>query len=105
MQEIIQKNVTTKSDNYCILYTNQKTYKTNWHWHLIDIIQNIETIFMNTEYSRTREPHGFILYLIDKLNLNAPEKNMALVNLSIYYTWKNIQSEYNNNKFKTLAQI
>ena len=25
---------------------------------------------------------------------------MALANLSIYYTWKNIQSEYNNNKFK-----
>ena len=25
---------------------------------------------------------------------------MALANLSIYYTWKNINSEYNNNKFK-----
>ena len=32
-----------------------------------------------------------------------PKKNMALVNLSIYYTWKNIKSEYKNNKFKTLA--
>ena len=28
---------------------------------------------------------------------------MALANLSIYYTWKNIKSEYNNNKFKTSA--
>ena len=28
---------------------------------------------------------------------------MALVNLSIYYTWKNIKSEYNNNKFKISA--
>ena len=25
---------------------------------------------------------------------------MALANLSIYYTWKDIKSEYNNNKFK-----
>ena len=28
---------------------------------------------------------------------------MALANLSIYYTWKNIKSEYNNNKFKISA--
>ena len=28
---------------------------------------------------------------------------MALANLSIYYTWKNIKTEYNNNKFKTSA--
>ena len=26
-----------------------------------------------------------------------------MVNLSIYYTWKNIKSEYNNNKFKISA--
>ena len=30
-------------------------------------------------------------------------KNMALANLSIYYTWKNIKSECNNNKFKISA--
>ena len=30
-------------------------------------------------------------------------KNMALANLSIYYTWKKIKSEYNNNKFKIHA--
>ena len=34
--------------------------------------------------------------LTDKLNLKNPNKNMALANLSIYYTWKNIKSEYNN---------
>ena len=28
---------------------------------------------------------------------------MALANLSIYYTWKNIKSEYNNNKCKISA--
>ena len=55
---------------------------------------------MNTENSKTNEPHRFKLDLTDKLNLKNPNKNMALANLSIYYTWKNIKSKYNNNKFK-----
>ena len=58
---------------------------------------------MNTENSKTNESHIFKLDLADKLNLKNPKKNMALVNLSIYYTWKNIKSEYNNNKFKISA--
>ena len=58
---------------------------------------------MNTENSKTNEPHRFRLSLADKLNLKDPSKNMALVNLSIYYTWKNIKSAYNNNKFKISA--
>ena len=58
---------------------------------------------MNTENSKTNEPHRFRLDLTDKLNLKNPKKNMALANLSIYYTWKNIKSEYNNNKFKISA--
>ena len=58
---------------------------------------------MNTENSQTNESHRFRLDLADKLNLKNPKENMALVNLSIYYTWKNIKSEYNNNKFKISA--
>ena len=58
---------------------------------------------MNSENSKTSEPHRFKLDLTDKLNLKNPNKNMALANLSIYYTWKNIKSEYNNNKFKISA--
>ena len=58
---------------------------------------------MNTENSKTSEPHRFKLDLTDKLNLKNPNKNIALANLSIYYTWKNIKSEYNNNKFKISA--
>ena len=58
---------------------------------------------MNTKNSKTSEPHRFKLDLTDKLYLKNPNKNMTLVNLSIYYTWKNIKSEYNNNKFKILA--
>ena len=63
----------------------------------------METIFMNSENSRTNAPHRFRLSLADKLNLKGPSKNMALANLSIYYTWKNIKSAYNNNKFKISA--
>ena len=65
----------------------------------------METIFMNAENSKTNEPHRFRLDLVDKRNLKNPKKNIALVNLSIYYTWKDIKSEYNNNKFKISAQL
>ena len=58
---------------------------------------------MNTESSKTSEPYRFKLDFTDKINLKNPNKNMALANLSIYYTWKNIKSEYNNNKFKISA--
>ena len=58
---------------------------------------------MNTENSKTNEPHRFRLTLADKLNLKDFNKNMGLANLSIYYTWKNVKSAYNNNKFKISA--
>ena len=54
---------------------------------------------MNTLNSKTDESNGFMYQFTDKLNLKNPNKNMALANLSIYYTWKNIIFEY-NNKFK-----
>ena len=63
----------------------------------------METIFMNSKNSKTSKLHRFRLDLTDKLDLKDPKKNMALANLSIYYTWKNIKSEYNNNKFKISA--
>ena len=59
---------------------------------------------MNTKNSKTNnEFHRFRLSVADKLNLKNPNKNMALANLSMYYTWENIKSAYNNNKFKTSA--
>ena len=58
---------------------------------------------MNTKNSKTSERHKFKLDLTNKINLENTNKNMALANLSIYYTWKNINSEYNNNKFKISA--
>ena len=58
---------------------------------------------MNTENSKTNDPHRFILSLGDKVNLKDPSKNMALANLSTYYTWKNIKSAYSNSKLKVSA--
>ena len=63
----------------------------------------IKTFFMNSKNSKTNEPYKLKYDLIDKLDLRNPNKNMALANLSIYYTWKNVKSNYNNNKFKISA--
>ena len=63
----------------------------------------METFFMNSKNSETNEPYKFKYDLIDKLDLKNPNKNMSLANLSIYYTWKNVKSTYNNNKFKISA--
>ena len=59
---------------------------------------------MNTLNSKANESNKFPYHFTDKLNLKNPNKNMELANLSIYYTWKNIKSEYNNNKFKISAR-
>ena len=58
---------------------------------------------MNSENSRTSKYHVLVLKLIDKLDLRRGQKSVALTNLSIYYTWKNIKSSYNNSKFKISA--
>ena len=58
---------------------------------------------MNSENSQTPKPHVLILKFTNKLDLRIGEKIIALSNLSIYYTWKNIKSSYNNNKFKISA--
>ena len=62
----------------------------------------MDTIFMNSKNCRTSKPHILILKFTDKLDLRFGEKVIALSNLSIYYTWKNIKSWY-NNKFKISA--
>ena len=60
----------------------------------------MDTIFMNSESSKTSEYHDLVLKLTDKLDLRRCQKTVALSNLSICYTLKNIKSSYNNNKFK-----
>ena len=60
----------------------------------------MDTIAMNSENSRTSEYHVLVLKLDDKLDLRGGQKSVALSNLSISCTLKNIKSSYKNNKFK-----
>ena len=62
----------------------------------------MDTIFMNSENSKTSEHNVLVLKLTDKLDLRRGKKTVALSNLSIYL-WKNVKSLYNNNKFKISA--
>ena len=63
----------------------------------------MDTIFMNSENSKTSEYHVLVLKLTDKLDLRRGRKTVALSILSISYSWKNIKSSCNNNKFKISA--
>ena len=63
----------------------------------------MDTIFMNSEKSKTSNPHVLTLKLASKLDFRIGEKVIALSNLCIYHTWGNIKSPYNNNKFKISA--
>ena len=63
----------------------------------------MDTTFMNSENSRTSKPCVLIIKLTDKLHVRICEKIIALSNLTIYYTWKNIKCSYKNNKFKISA--
>ena len=58
---------------------------------------------MNTANSKTKHSNKFVYNFTGKLNFKSPNRNIALANLSIYYTWKNVKSDYNNNKFKISA--
>ena len=64
----------------------------------------VNTIFMNSENSKTFDPHKLSLNLMDKIGLRQKGKCIALSSLSIYYTQKNIRKSYKNNKFKTSAR-
>ena len=63
----------------------------------------MDTIFMNSENSKTSEYHVLGLKLTDTLDLRRGQKTVALSNLSIYYTWKTKKSSSNNNIFKISA--
>ena len=63
----------------------------------------MDTIFMNSENSKTTDTHRLLLKLTDKINLKRTDIYVTLSNLSIYNTWKNIKKSYKNNKFKISA--
>ena len=60
----------------------------------------MDTIFMNSENSKTSDSHKLLFNLTDKIDLRRKDKYIALSNISIYYIWKNIKKSYKNNKFK-----
>ena len=63
----------------------------------------MDTIFTNSENRKTSDPHRLLLNLPDKINLKRSDKYVALSNLRIFYTWKNIKKPYKNNKLKISA--
>ena len=64
----------------------------------------MDTIFMNSENSKTSDLLRLLLNLPDKTNLKRSDKYFALSSFSIYYTWKNIKKSYKNNEFKYQLQ-
>ena len=58
---------------------------------------------MNPENGKMSVPQVLELKLTNKLDLRIDKKVIALSNLIIYYTWKNIKSSYNNNKLRISA--
>ena len=52
----------------------------------------METIFMDTENSKTNEPHKFVYNVSQRLDLRSLDSNVAAQSLSIYYTWKNVRT-------------
>ena len=60
----------------------------------------MKNVFMNSGNSKTPDPHRLLLNLSDNLSFKRNDKDVALSNLSIYYTWKNLKKSHQNNKFK-----
>ena len=60
----------------------------------------MDNIFMNSENSKTSYPHRLLLNLLDKINSKRSDNYVSLSKGRIYYTWKNINKLYKNNKFK-----
>ena len=63
----------------------------------------MDTIFRNSKNSPNSKPHNLILKFTDKLDFRRGKNRISLSNLSIHYTWKNIKTSHNNNKFKISA--
>ena len=89
-----------KSDKLCIPCMEQR--KLNNTMNSIKLENRMDTIFINSENSKTSDSHRLLLNLTDKVNQKRSGKYVALSNLSIYYIQKNIKKSY-KNKIKILA--
>ena len=63
----------------------------------------METTFINTENSKTSEPHKIVFKLSQRLDLRILDKHVTLQNVSVYYKWKNIRKPYKNNTLKIIV--
>ena len=55
---------------------------------------------MNSKNSKTSDLCTLSLNLTYKIDLSREDRYVALSNLTIYYTWRNIRKSYKNKKFK-----
>ena len=58
----------------------------------------MNTIFMNSENSKTSDSHILLLNLTDKIDLRRKDKYITLSNLNICYTWKIMKKSYKNKQ-------
>ena len=65
----------------------------------------MKTIFMYTENRKINEPYKFFLNLSQRVDFKSSDKNVALQDLLIYYTWKSIKKHYKNNKLKIITPM
>ena len=88
--------------NYIFLFWSKEITKKVYNniMKSIKLWNRMDTIILNCENSKTSDPHRLLLNLWNKINFKRSVKYIALSNLRIYYTWKNIKKPYKNNKFK-----
>ena len=97
------KKLQNKIHQITFFLYQQKEVTKKVHNNIINSIKvsyKIDTILMNSENSKTTNPYGLLLNLSEKTNLKMRDKYVALSNLSIYNTWKNIKKLYKNNKLQ-----
>ena len=88
---------------YSLYRAKEVTKKVYNIMNSIKLWNRMDAVFMNSENSKTSDPQRLLPNLTDKIKLKRSDKYVALTNLSIYYTWKNIKKSYKNNKFKISA--
>ena len=88
----------------CIICIEKKKYKKSIQQYneFNKVIKTeMDTIFMNSENVKTSDPHRLILNLSDETNLKRSDKYVALSNLSVYYTWRDMKKSYKNDKLES----
>ena len=102
----VPKNITLNSTHYFIMKIpnkgelQQTVFNHSSNIYFRDFFESLQKCTVKNEIS---DSHRLLLNLLDKIDLKRSEKYVALSNLSIYYTWKNIKKSYKNNKIKSMV--